>query len=329
MSRRATRSARSPFRCNRALANAHSNGAVVAWDIFASAGPGLNGFTPAGIGIEEEALYDPVSAKYYIERAATQDGCAPQNVVIESCGLWNGSSIDRLRSVSGDAMPTTGVEASVDLLWNGTSYDRPRGVSGDAQGATGIPVKALMLWNGATYDRAYGDKTNGLFVNVKQLPALPAGSNVIGAVTQSGGPWSVSWSGQNVGISGTLPAFAATPTFNLGTAPTLTTQCAALNAVVTSVASSSLVMKGAPGNLMSLAVNSTGAGWLMLFDATSSPADGTVSPKWAYPIAAGGALNMAWLNPLAFTTGIIAVFSSTGPFTKAASATAFISGQVQ
>ena len=42
-----------------ALANAHSNGAAVAWDNFASAGPGLNGFTPAGIGIEEEALYDP------------------------------------------------------------------------------------------------------------------------------------------------------------------------------------------------------------------------------------------------------------------------------
>jgi hypothetical protein len=31
----------------------------------------------------------------------------------------------------------------------------------------------------------------------------------------------VTWSGQSVGLSGTLPAFAATPTFNIGTAPTI------------------------------------------------------------------------------------------------------------
>ena len=139
-----------------ATANAHSNGAAVAWDIFASAGPGLSGFTPAGIGIEEEALYDPVSAKYYIERAATQDACPPQNVVLESPGLWNGSTMDRAREVIGDA-----------------------------QGATGIPAEALMLWNGASYDRAYGDKTNGLFVNVKQLPT---GSNTIGVVVVANNP---------------------------------------------------------------------------------------------------------------------------------------------
>jgi len=138
------------------LANAHSNGAAVAWDVFASIGPGLNGFTPAGIGIEEEALYDPVSAKYYIERAATQDACAPQNVVLEAPGLWNGSTLDRAREVIGDA-----------------------------QGATGIPAEALMLWNGASYDRAYGDKTNGLFVNVKQLPT---GSNTIGVVVVANNP---------------------------------------------------------------------------------------------------------------------------------------------
>ncbi|ARN82161.1 hypothetical protein [Methylocystis bryophila] len=287
-----------------ALANPHANGAAVAWDIFASAGPGLNGFTPAGVSVGEEALYDPVSAKYYIERAATQDGCAPQNVVLESCGLWNGASIDRLRSVSGDAMPTTGLEASVDLLWNGTSYDRPRAVSSDAQSATGIPVKALMLWNGATYDRAYGDKSNGLFVNVRQLPALPAGSNIIGGVTQSGA-WAVSISGTPI------------------------VQSAALAPVVTSSAASALQLKASAGNLLSLMATSTVSGWLLLFDATAAPADGAVTPKWVYPIAANGALNMAWPSPLAFASGIVAVFSTTGPFNKTASTTAFISGQVQ
>ena len=103
----------------------------------------------------------------------------------------------------------------------------------------------------------------------------------------------------------------------------------ALASVATSVAASSLVLKGSAGNLFSLMATATVSGWLLLFDATSAPADGTVTPKWAYPILAGGALNMAWLNPLVFATGVTVVFSTTGPFTKTASATAFISGQVQ
>jgi hypothetical protein len=64
-------------------------------------------------------------------------------------------------------------------------------------------------------------------VSLASLPALASGANVIGGVTQSGGPWTVSWSGQSVAVSNfpttqavsiaSLPAFAATPTFNIGT----------------------------------------------------------------------------------------------------------------
>jgi len=68
----------------------------ISYDSFGALGPQLNGFLPFGVGIEEEALYDPVSGKYYIERAATQDGVVPQNVVLESPALWNGTSMDRL-----------------------------------------------------------------------------------------------------------------------------------------------------------------------------------------------------------------------------------------
>ncbi len=45
-------------------------------------------------------------------------------------------------------------------------------------------------------------------VSLASLPALASGSNVIGAVTQSGGPWTVSWSGQSVSVS-SLPALAS------------------------------------------------------------------------------------------------------------------------
>lgn len=48
-------------------------------------------------------------------------------------------------------------------------------------------------------------------VSLTSLPALSTGSNAIGSITNT-----------SFEISGTLPAFAATPTFNIGTAPNLT-----------------------------------------------------------------------------------------------------------
>jgi hypothetical protein len=70
----------------------------------------------------------------------------------------------------------------------------------------------------------------------------------------------------------------------------------------------------------------------MVFDATTAPADGAVTPKVCRYIKSdgtGGATSLAWANPLTFATGISTAFSSTGCFTKTASATAFFGGQVQ
>lgn len=126
------------------------------------------------------------------------------------------------------------------------------------------------------------------------------------------------------GIDGELPAQETT----LQTI--VANQGKPVAALATTVAASNLIFKAAPGSLLSLnAVVGATAGYIMLFNATTAPADGTVTPAWCYPVPANGALNMAWLNALLFSVGIVAVFSSTGPFTKTASATAFLSGQVQ
>lgn len=68
---------------------------TVAFDTYAPAGPGLTGFLPTGIEIAEEALWDPITNRFYLERAATGDGVSPNNVVLESPGLFNGATIDR------------------------------------------------------------------------------------------------------------------------------------------------------------------------------------------------------------------------------------------
>lgn len=83
-----------------ALVNTHANSSAVNWDIYTANGPGISGFLPTGVGIEEEALWDPVSALFYIERSATQDGVSAQNVVMEGPALWNGATMDRGRSGS-------------------------------------------------------------------------------------------------------------------------------------------------------------------------------------------------------------------------------------
>lgn len=81
------------------LANTHGNGTNVQWDAYAGPiGPGLSGFLPTGVGIEEECLFDPVSSLYYVERSATQDTVSGQNVVMENNALLNAAgTLDRAR----------------------------------------------------------------------------------------------------------------------------------------------------------------------------------------------------------------------------------------
>jgi hypothetical protein len=64
----------------------------------------------------------------------------------------------------------------------------------------------------------------------------------------------------------------------------------------------------------------------MIFDAASAPADGTVTPKLVEAIAANASIQQSLRTPIRFSTGITMVFSTTGPFTKTASATAFLAG---
>jgi hypothetical protein len=102
----------------------------------------------------------------------------------------------------------------------------------------------------------------------------------------------------------------------------------ALAVQATSVAAASLVLKAAAGNLYGYnVVTGASAGYLMAFDSATVPADGAVTPKLCIAIAANASVDRSFGKPLRFTVGIVLVFSTTGPFTKTASATAFIAGE--
>jgi len=134
--------------------------------------------------------------------------------------------------------------------------------------------------------------------------------------------WSDGWTGaMGCDNAGNLKV-AATPTSS------------SVNAIVpvrTTAVASNIVLKASAGNLYSInIVTGASAGYLMVFDAVAAPADGAVTPVKCLPIAANVGLetNMRSM-PEYFATGITAVFSTTGCFTKTASATAFISGDVK
>lgn len=102
--------------------------------------------------------------------------------------------------------------------------------------------------------------------------------------------------------------------------------------VVSTAAESNHVLKGSAGNLYTLTTTiGATSGYLMLFDATSLPANGAVTPKYCLPVtsnATNGGATLAWPYPLVFATGITAGFSITGCFTLTASATANFFGQI-
>lgn len=102
---------------------------------------------------------------------------------------------------------------------------------------------------------------------------------------------------------------------------------AAIPNTATAAVAASLVLKAAAGNLYGYNITTgASAGYLMIFNSTTAPADGAVTPAVCVPVAANTGIDYVAAWPRRFTTGITMVFSTTGPFTKTASATAFMSG---
>jgi hypothetical protein len=99
----------------------------------------------------------------------------------------------------------------------------------------------------------------------------------------------------------------------------------------TAVAGSGIVLSATPDSLTGLEVTSGAtAGFVLVFDSATVPGDGTVAPALCHQMLASTSWEMPIdpLQPPFFHLGVSVVYSSTGCFTKTASATAFISGQV-
>jgi hypothetical protein len=122
-------------------------------------------------------------------------------------------------------------------------------------------------------------------VSLASLPELPSGSNTIGGVYQ-----------------------APTASSDFAITPGSSTQF-----------QSGHVLKAGPGTLYSLyAMSGSVSGFLMTFNATTVPADGPVTPVECVPVPANSfvTISAGGSPPNYYSVGIVAVFSSTGPFLK-------------
>ena len=102
------------------------------------------------------------------------------------------------------------------------------------------------------------------------------------------------------------------------------------NPVRSAATEGSHVLKSGAGTLFGLSVTASAAGYVLVYNATSAPSDGAVTPIACYYNSSGpGTLGVAFTPfPLQFTTGITVVYSSTGCFTQTTSSTAFFLGEV-
>lgn len=146
-------------------------------------------------------------------------------------------------------------------------------------------------------------------------------------------------------ILGLVLAFFALPLFAQSTATPVTpgyltvtgcpgngTPCfkSSTNPVKSATGEASHIFKSSAGVLYGFSVTSgASAGYVLVYNATSAPGDGAVTPAACYAVPASSTVGVAYTPlPLNFTTGITLVFSTTGCFMQTSSATAFFIGEV-
>lgn len=121
---------------------------------------------------------------------------------------------------------------------------------------------------------------------------------------------------------------------SIALSPTATATNSGITIVSSSALESSHVLKASAGNLYSVYVT-TGAvqGWLLTVNATSAPTAGgaAIAPvDCVYaPANQTTGFSMSGDPPDAYSTGIVAVFSSSGCLTNTASNTVFFKGRVK
>lgn len=155
---------------------------------------------------------------------------------------------------------------------------------------------------------------------------VPSGTNPVPSAGAYNSSAPTCTSGQycamQVDVNGQLKIASVAATIILPILSTTSSVALAANTVVNATAASLYSF-----NISADSTLSGAAWWIMIYNATSAPADGAVTPLKCYAMSSGTtSYSGAFPNPVPFSTGIVIGVSTTGCFTKTASTHAFISG---
>lgn len=193
-------------------------------------------------------------------------------------------------------------------------------------GTAGSPNAAVLSVQGVAGGTAQPVSQSGTWnlTNVSGTVSLPTGASTEATLSAMSGKLPASL-GAKTGATSLSVVPNTDTTFSTIDTPS-GAAASGLAPVATSAVGSNTVVKASAGTLYGFSGNSTVNGFFMVFNATSAPVDGAVTPTKCYPYVANTPFGASFYPPVYLSTGITIVFSTTGCFTKTASATAFISG---
>jgi hypothetical protein len=285
----------------------------------------------------------------------TQETAVNTVLGLKADSAWSsgsGSAIAILKAIAGSAAAATPAGTNVigHVIVDTAPSTAVTGTFWQATQPVSLATAPVLVAGSAIVGKVGIDQTTDGTTNAVHLVAgtavighviNDAGSAVIGHVIVDTAP---STAVTNAGTFATQAAQSGTWTVQPGntanTTPWLTTPTpssasgAGVAPVVSTAAEACHVLKASAGNLYGVTATTTATAtandWIMMFNATSAPADGTVTPvEWGHVSASGQYAWAAPTVPMAFSTGIVICLSTTGPFTKTAEAQAVFSGKVQ
>lgn len=234
--------------------------------------------------------------------------------VVESTVALTGASAPQVQGTFANGAAPVGNPFSTACFYSvGTSPLVPDNAMGRCQATQRGSMKVTLFDTGATAigvsnagsDTINGAASNGL--NVTAFGTVFDGTNftrarsVVGAASTGLGTQAVAVAPHTVAAGAVVPAR-------------------------TTAAASSLVVKASAGNLYGWqVVAGASAGFVLVLDATSLPANGAVTPVQCVPVAANEyRIYDPGSIPDRYNTGIVIAFSTTGCFNLTASNAAFI-----
>ena len=132
-------------------------------------------------------------------------------------GVFNGTTWDRQREPTADALAVTGLTAAANQAFNGATWDRIRTATADALASTGIQMVNSGLFNGTTFDRWDGvsatNNTETTTVGVARI--APVGTWSVTNTANAGTP-----SASKAAGGGTVRHVATCVSVNVGAAAT-------------------------------------------------------------------------------------------------------------